>query len=208
MQAWLAWIRELEAKGHLKHPGQPLDVARQGRARKTQDRDRRPVCRSEGPGPRLHRRGGAGPRRGGGAFEGLPHARRWRIGGDSPGRDVERVGAGSGSGGASLPARVGAHGRRADAHLRRAQPGAGRGRRPGRVLPSARSVEGARHSGEPVGVAHGDGEEPRARRHSARSNGADLCAGDGPAARERMDDRAPSSRRHSPRTRFATSSCG
>jgi hypothetical protein len=27
MQAWLAWIRELEAKGHLKHPGQPLDVA-------------------------------------------------------------------------------------------------------------------------------------------------------------------------------------
>lgn len=27
MQAWLAWIRELEAKGHLKDPGQPLDVA-------------------------------------------------------------------------------------------------------------------------------------------------------------------------------------
>jgi hypothetical protein len=27
MQAWLAWIRDLEAKGHLKHPGQPLDVA-------------------------------------------------------------------------------------------------------------------------------------------------------------------------------------
>ena len=27
IQAWLAWIRELEAKGHLKHPGQPLDVA-------------------------------------------------------------------------------------------------------------------------------------------------------------------------------------
>jgi len=24
MQAWLAWIRELEAKGHLKNPGQPL----------------------------------------------------------------------------------------------------------------------------------------------------------------------------------------
>jgi hypothetical protein len=27
IQAWLAWMRELEAKGHLKHPGQPLDVA-------------------------------------------------------------------------------------------------------------------------------------------------------------------------------------
>jgi hypothetical protein len=27
MQAWLAWIRDLDAKGHLKHPGQPLDVA-------------------------------------------------------------------------------------------------------------------------------------------------------------------------------------
>jgi hypothetical protein len=27
MQAWLAWIRELEGKGHLKNPGQPLDVA-------------------------------------------------------------------------------------------------------------------------------------------------------------------------------------
>jgi hypothetical protein len=25
MQVWLAWIRELEAHGHLKHPGQPLD---------------------------------------------------------------------------------------------------------------------------------------------------------------------------------------
>jgi hypothetical protein len=24
MQAWLAWIRELDAKGHLKNPGQPL----------------------------------------------------------------------------------------------------------------------------------------------------------------------------------------
>ena len=26
MQKWLAWIRELEAKGQLKHPGQPLAV--------------------------------------------------------------------------------------------------------------------------------------------------------------------------------------
>jgi len=25
MQSWLAWIRELEAKGYLKDPGQPLD---------------------------------------------------------------------------------------------------------------------------------------------------------------------------------------
>lgn len=25
MQAWLAWIRELETKGHLKDPGQPLE---------------------------------------------------------------------------------------------------------------------------------------------------------------------------------------
>jgi hypothetical protein len=27
MQAWLAWMRELEAKGHLKERGQPLDRA-------------------------------------------------------------------------------------------------------------------------------------------------------------------------------------
>ena len=27
MQAWLAWMRDLEAKGHLKNPGQPLDRA-------------------------------------------------------------------------------------------------------------------------------------------------------------------------------------
>src|SRR5262245_30235477 len=27
MQSWLAWIRDLEAKGHLKNPGQPLDPA-------------------------------------------------------------------------------------------------------------------------------------------------------------------------------------
>lgn len=25
MQAWLSWVRELESKGHLKDPGQPLD---------------------------------------------------------------------------------------------------------------------------------------------------------------------------------------
>jgi len=25
LQEWLAWIRNLEAKGHLKHPGQPLE---------------------------------------------------------------------------------------------------------------------------------------------------------------------------------------
>jgi hypothetical protein len=25
LQTWLAWIRELEAKGHLKDPGQPLE---------------------------------------------------------------------------------------------------------------------------------------------------------------------------------------
>ncbi len=25
LQAWLAWIRELEATGHLKDPGQPLE---------------------------------------------------------------------------------------------------------------------------------------------------------------------------------------
>ena len=25
MQAWLAWIRELETNGNLKHPGQPLE---------------------------------------------------------------------------------------------------------------------------------------------------------------------------------------
>jgi hypothetical protein len=27
MQAWLAWMRELETKGHLKSPGQPLDTS-------------------------------------------------------------------------------------------------------------------------------------------------------------------------------------
>jgi hypothetical protein len=27
MQAWLGWIRELEAKGHIKDMGQPLDLA-------------------------------------------------------------------------------------------------------------------------------------------------------------------------------------
>jgi hypothetical protein len=27
MEAWLAWVRDLETKGHLKDPGQPLDTA-------------------------------------------------------------------------------------------------------------------------------------------------------------------------------------
>jgi hypothetical protein len=26
LQSWLVWIRELEAKGHLKNPGQPLEI--------------------------------------------------------------------------------------------------------------------------------------------------------------------------------------
>jgi hypothetical protein len=26
LQAWLHWIRDLEAKGHLEHPGQPLET--------------------------------------------------------------------------------------------------------------------------------------------------------------------------------------
>jgi hypothetical protein len=25
MQAWMAWMRDLEAKGHMKNPGQPLE---------------------------------------------------------------------------------------------------------------------------------------------------------------------------------------
>ncbi len=25
MQAWLSWVRELESRGHLKNPGQPLE---------------------------------------------------------------------------------------------------------------------------------------------------------------------------------------
>jgi hypothetical protein len=27
MQAWLGWVRDLEARGHLASPGQPLDAA-------------------------------------------------------------------------------------------------------------------------------------------------------------------------------------
>jgi hypothetical protein len=26
LEAWMAWIRELDAKGHLKNPGQPLET--------------------------------------------------------------------------------------------------------------------------------------------------------------------------------------
>jgi hypothetical protein len=27
MQAWLSWMRDLESKGHIKNPGQPLEQA-------------------------------------------------------------------------------------------------------------------------------------------------------------------------------------
>lgn len=27
MQSWLAWMRELESKGHVKNPGQPLEMS-------------------------------------------------------------------------------------------------------------------------------------------------------------------------------------
>ena len=103
MQVWLAWMRELEAKGHLKNPGQPL-----------------------GPAGKVVR------------------GRQKAI--------------------------TEAHGRSAHADLRSAQPGARRRRRPGRLLPGAGGVEGSRGAGEPLGVAHGDGEAPRARHLAARAH--------------------------------------
>jgi len=30
MQAWLGWMRDLEQKGHIKNPGQPLEVTVRG----------------------------------------------------------------------------------------------------------------------------------------------------------------------------------
>ena len=36
MESWLSWIRGLEAKGHLKNPGQPLD--RTGRVLRGKER--------------------------------------------------------------------------------------------------------------------------------------------------------------------------
>lgn len=37
MQAWLTWIRDLEQRGHLEHPGQPL--ARTGRVVRGPERE-------------------------------------------------------------------------------------------------------------------------------------------------------------------------
>ena len=62
----------------------------------------------------------------------------------------------------SVPARIGAHGRRAHAHLRRPQPRAGGRRRSRRLLPRARGVEIARRAGESVRLADDDGQKPRA----------------------------------------------
>jgi hypothetical protein len=36
MQAWVSWMRELEATGHLKNPGQPLD--REGKVVRGKDK--------------------------------------------------------------------------------------------------------------------------------------------------------------------------
>jgi hypothetical protein len=36
MQAWVAWVRDLEAKGHLNNPGQPLD--RSGKVVRAKDK--------------------------------------------------------------------------------------------------------------------------------------------------------------------------
>ena len=57
MQRWMAWMKELDAKGHLKDYGQPLE--RTGRViRARTSHHRRAVRRSEGPRRRLqHRRG-------------------------------------------------------------------------------------------------------------------------------------------------------
>ena len=146
--------------------------------------------------------------RGGGALDRLPDPRGRRIGGGAPGRELACQARSLELRRASLPARVGAHGRRAHANLRRAQPGAGRRRRAGRLLPGAGGVEGARRSGEPGRVADDDGEEPRARRHPARADGAHVRAGARPAAREPSGRSRRSSTRRSPRQRSATSSCG
>ena len=55
LQTWLVWIRELEAKGHLKNPGQPLEPT--GKVvRKDKMITHGPVRRGEGSRARFHDR--------------------------------------------------------------------------------------------------------------------------------------------------------
>ena len=165
-------MKELGAKGHLKDPGQPLEATGKvvsGKAKTVTDG---PFA-EQGPGRRLHAHRGEGPRAGRRAVAGLPDLRRRRHRrGAARHEDGHVVAARR----APLPARVGATGRRADARLRRPQPGAGRGRRAGRPLPRAGGVEVPRRAGQSVGVADGDGEEPRDRRR---------CGASAPRARSR-----------------------
>src|SRR6516165_1457025 len=67
----------------------------------------------------------------------------------------------------SFPTRVGAHGRRADAHLWGPQPRAGRGRRARRLLPRVGGVANSRHAGEPFG-GRLEATTPPLRNHEQR----------------------------------------
>ncbi len=190
MQRWMAWLKELDAKGHLKNYGQPLE--RTGRVIRGKNKldHRRAVRRSEGPHRRFQHRRGPRHRPGRRAVARLPRARR-RGSCRGAARDVDGSLDCRGAQRASLPSRVGPARRGAGADLRRPQPGAGRRRRAGRLLPRAGRVEDPRRARQPVRLADDRREAPRARRRAPRADGADVRSRAHALARVGMDARRP-----------------
>ena len=85
MEAMLAWIRDLEERGHLKNPGQPLE-----RTGTVLDGAKKTVI--DGPGPRLRRHRGARHGRGGEARPEVSDGGRRSHARDPAGDDVLRSG--------------------------------------------------------------------------------------------------------------------
>ena len=134
MQKWMAWMKQLGDKGHIKDMGHPLEST--GKLVKGKQK-----AVTDGPfaetkdvvGGYTLSRPVIWSRRW--SFHiGLPDLRRWRFGRSPAGHEDGHV---SGARRPSLPARSGTHGRRADADLRRPQPRAGGRRRARRLLPRA-----------------------------------------------------------------------
>ena len=188
MQRWMPGCRELDTKGHLKDRGQPLERGRQGRARRTEERARRPVHRGEGRHRRLHDRRGEGPRSGGRTVARLSDSRRRRLRGsaarDEDGHVVQWSSSEhlfrreSGRLVAALTRIFGVH------NLALAED----------VVQDAfcRALEVWKVRGvpeNPVRMADDRGEAPRARRRAARADGADVRAGARPRARVGVDAR-------------------
>ncbi len=114
MQKWMAWLKDLGEKGHIKDRGQPLERTGKLVAGKHKTVTDGPFAEAKDVvgGYTLIEAGNLDA--GGGAFEGLPDLRARRRRGSAAGHEAEHVDGTR----FPLPARSGTHGRHAQPGVR------------------------------------------------------------------------------------------